>query len=140
MTEARLARCVPDIGEARAFLARSRGFINDAQARDVSDAGRQLLLYQACVAACDAGLQAAGFKVEGSDGGHVLRFEATVEHLDLPEDLLERLHDAREVRGGSAYQAGVVFDDQVDATAEAAAQLLEAVSAFIDASSGDSHR
>src|SRR4051812_47282035 len=73
---------------AKVFLAQARRFVADATADGVSGAGRQLLLYQACVAACDAGLRAAGYTVEGSEGGHALRFDATAEHLGLDEDLL----------------------------------------------------
>lgn len=132
MTLARLRAVVPDLDEARVFLAQARRFVADAASEGVSGAGRQLLLYQACVAACDAGLRAAGFTVEGSDGGHVLRFDETAERLGLGEDLLERLHDARDVRGGSAYAAGVVFEEQAGATKETADELLEAVARFIE--------
>jgi hypothetical protein len=137
MTDAALRHVPVDLQEARVFLAVARGFLADANAQGLRATGRQLLLFQACLAACDAGLIAVGYKVEGSDGGHVLRFDATVEHLGLDAELLDELHNAREVRTGSAYRAGLAFDEQADATAETAKRLLAAVAALVESREAD---
>ncbi len=97
----------------------------------LSGTGRRLLLYQGCIAACDAALVAAGMRVEGDEGAHVLRLRTTIELLGLDEELGAALEDARRVRAGSAHMAGLVFDDQVDEARDATARLIAAVDEFV---------
>mgnify|MGYP000241636170 CR=1 FL=1 len=107
-------------------------FAADAAVQGVSSTSRQLLLYQSCISACDAALIAAGMTVDGSDGGHVLRLEKTTQLLSLDSGLSDALDEARQVRGGSAYQAGFVLDDQVSDASEAAHRLIDEVARFVD--------
>jgi hypothetical protein len=131
MTEARVTQTVASLEEAKGFLAQARRLSNDGQAETISDTGRQLVLYHACLAACDAALIAVGRKVEGAEGGHALRLRETAALLGLDEDLVDALDDARGIRAGSAYRAGVVLRHQVSAASEAAAQLIVEVEQFV---------
>jgi hypothetical protein len=131
MTEASIVSTMPSVEEARVFLDQARRFMADGRVGKVSDTGRQLLLYQACLAACDAALVAAGKKVEGSDGGHVLRLRETARLLHLAREVVDLLETAREVRAGSAYAAGFVVQDDLADTNEAAELLIAEVDRFI---------
>ena len=74
---------------------------------------------------------AAGRRVTGSDGGHVLRVEE-VERL-LPDDhadLFERLNDHRELRHSVSYHAGIVSEAESEATLRDARELLDAAEAY----------
>jgi hypothetical protein len=79
------------------FLGQARRFLRDGQVDDLSDEGRQVLLHNAAVAACDAILAINGLEVTGSEGGHRLRFEEAHKRLggghhdlfNLAEDLIE---------------------------------------------------
>ncbi len=136
MTEARIARVVPSIDEARVFLSQARRFASDAEVDGLTGTSPQLLLYQSAICSCDAALVAAGMKVDGSEGGHVLRLTETARLLALDPDLLDALDEARQVRGGSAYQAGFVLEDQVDDASDAARRLIEEVERFVEDAAG----
>jgi hypothetical protein len=131
MTDARIVRTVAALDEAEVFLAQARRLAADGRVDVISDTGRQFLLYQSCLAACDAALIASGRKVEGSDGGHALRLRETARLLNLDEELVELLETAREVRAGSAYAAGFVLENDLAETSEASQLLIAEVNRFI---------
>jgi hypothetical protein len=131
MTEARIVPTVASVEAARVFLAQARRLAADGGVEQVSGTGRQLLLYQSCLAACDAALVAVGQKVEGDEGGHALRLSETAGLLSLDDELAELLDDARRIRAGSAYRAGVVFEHELEDAKEAARRLLSEVERFI---------
>lgn len=132
MSEARIARTVASVEEAKVFLAQARRLAVDGEVDAVSDTGRQFLLYQSCLAACDAALIASGRKVEGSEAGHAIRLKETARLLRLDEELVELLEIAREVRAGSAYAAGFILRNDLADTHEAAQLLIAEVERFID--------
>ena len=131
MTRASILHTVPSPEEARVFLARARQFQSDADVEAVSDTGRELLLHQASVAACDAVLAVAGVRVVGDEGGHALRLSETVSRLGLDEDVADALTTTRRLRNASAYGAGIVIGHQVEESGEAVDHLIEAVTLFM---------
>jgi len=135
MTQAVVEAVVPDPDEARLFLAQARGFIADAGACDLRATSRQLLYYQGVLAACDAALLWQGYRVQGVDGGHSLRLQKAAEVLGLDEGLLDDLDDARQIRAGSAYRAGLVTDDDLADTEDAAHRLLDAAAELVSSAS-----
>jgi len=137
VTEARLESVVASVDDARVFLHQARRFAGDAGTEGLSGTSRQLLLFQACLAACDAALLAAGWRVEGAEGGHILRLRETAKLLDLDDALLDELDEVRLVRGDSAYRAGLVMDHQVEDAAEVTQRLLDEVERFV---AGDARR
>jgi hypothetical protein len=131
VTEARLEHVPASVDDATVFLAQAHRFVRDAGAAGLSRTSRQLLLYHACLAACDAVLRASGRRVEGAEGGHALRLRETARVLDLDDELLDALDEARLVRAGSAYRAGLVMDHDVAEAADAAALLVEKTGRFL---------
>jgi len=135
VTAARVVAVIPSVDEARVFLAQARRFATDASTQTLSGTSRQLLLYQSCIAACDAALVAVGKAIEGSEGAHALRFDEATTIMSLDDDLLDALNAARQIRGGSAYRAGVVTSEDVADAADTTDQLLAEVEMFVDQAS-----
>ena len=133
MTDARVEMVSADAATARVFLDRAEGFLSDAAGGGMTASGRQILLWQACMSAMEAVLLAAGRRVTGGDGSHVLRLEETqrrmgTEHLDL----FERLDTHRELRHEASYPLGVVSENETETTRQDAERLLEAARHFVE--------
>jgi hypothetical protein len=100
MTEARLRKVPADRVGAREFLEQGRIFMSDAGIREISNEGRQLLLHQTAICACDAVLLVSGLQVAGGDGAHMMRLEHALAELpDDVDDLLDTLDASRARRG-----------------------------------------
>lgn len=132
MTEARIERNEPDPWGAHQFLQQATRFAKDGAQSSNSAEGRQVLLHNAVIAACDAILAVDGFQVVGSDGGHRLRLETVPDLLgqDL-EDLFDRLEDVRASRGDASYRAGPVPEVAVEEAVVAVDELLAVAEAHI---------
>ncbi len=132
MTEARVRRVPADRIGAREFLEQGRIFMSDAGIREISNEGRQLLLHQTAICACDAVLLASGLQVAGGDGAHMMRLEHAL--AELPEDvdeLLDTLDASRARRVEASYRAGPVPEASVEEAAEATLDLLERATRFV---------
>ncbi len=81
---AQVERRGEDPWAALEFLDQARRFLSDGQAEPISPEGRQVLLHNAAVAACDAVLAINGLEVTGSDGAS----EAVRELVALAGDLI----------------------------------------------------
>jgi hypothetical protein len=127
MSEARLERIERDPYLAKSFLLRARRFAADAKRRELAAETRQVVLHSATIAACDAALAIEGFEVVGIEGGHKLRIETALDLLpDVPDDMFDRLDDARLSRNQVSYAAGFSTSEDLDA-AEAAVTALIAL-------------
>ena len=132
MTAARLRKVPADRMGAREFLDQARVFMSDAGLRGVSNEGRQLLLHQTAICACDAVLLVSGLQVAGGDGAHVLRLEQALAELPGDADeLLDSLDASRARRVEASYRAGPVPEASVEEAAEATLDLLERATTFV---------
>lgn len=132
MAEAELTRIHPDARLAQSFLSHARGFLRDGENDSLGRSSRQVLLHNAVIAACDATLSIEGFRVVGSEGGHVLRLEKTEELLgDGLEDLFEQLHAVRLARAEVSYAAGFVPPSELDEALLAVERLIEHVADYL---------
>jgi hypothetical protein len=115
------------------FLAQARRFLRDGRIDDLSDEGRQVLLHNAAVAACDAILAINGLDVTGSEGGHLLRFEEAHKRLGGGHgDLFERLEDGRDRRIQASYRAGSLDGTGVDVGVQAVGELIDLAETLIE--------
>lgn len=132
MTEARLRKIPADRMGAREFIAQARIFMSDAHVSGISNEGRQLLLHQTAICACDAILLACGLQVTGGDGAHMLRLEHALEQLpDDADELLDTLDASRARRVEASYRAGFVPAASVEEAEEATLELLERAERFV---------
>ncbi len=132
MTEARLRKVHADRVGAREFLVQARIFMRDARVEKVSNEGRQVLLHQTVICACDAVLLAAGLQVTVGDRAHLLRLEHALEQLpDDAEELLDTLDASRARRVEASYRAGPVPQASVEEAETATADLLERAERFV---------
>lgn len=123
----------PDIAWAKVHLKRAREFAEDAGHRNLSNATRQVLYYQSCVAVMEGVIQADGRRIKQGTGYHrVLREQAERLLEPMQADLFERLEDARAGRVEASYYAGVASEDDVRVVSEIAEELVELGQAFID--------
>jgi hypothetical protein len=133
VTEARLRKIPADRVGAREFLDQARIFIEDTELATLSNEGRQLLLHQTAICACDAILLASGLQITGGDGGHRLRLEQAL--AQLPDDtyeLLDALDDSRARRVEASYRAGPVPAASVQEANEATRELLVRAECFVE--------
>jgi hypothetical protein len=133
MTEARLRKVPADRIGAREFLVQAHIFMSDALVGEVSNEGRQLLLHQTAICACDAVLLASGLQVTGGDGAHLLRLAHALEQLPGDaEELLDTLDASRARRVEASYRAGPVPAASVEEAAEATRELLGLAKSFVE--------
>jgi hypothetical protein len=117
---------------AREFLDQARIFMQDTALEALSNEGRQLLLHQAAVCACDAILLVSGLQIAGGEGGHLLRLEQALKQL--PEDtdeLFDALDSSRARRVEASYRAGPVPAASVQDADEATRELLALAEGFV---------
>jgi hypothetical protein len=132
MTEARVRKVPQDRIGAREFLAQAQIFMRDAGVEELSNEGRQLLLHQVAISACDAILLASGLQVTGGDGAHLLRLERAL--AELPGDvdeLLDTLDASRARLAEASYRAGPVPQASVREAEEATLELLAHAERFV---------
>jgi hypothetical protein len=123
--EAQVERCGEDPWAAQEFLEQARRFLDDGRVECVSTAGRQVLLHNATVAACDAILAMHGLEVTGTEGGHVLRLEEAHRRLGRGHaDLFERLDEGRDRRVNASYRAGSLDGAEIDVAVQAVTELV----------------
>lgn len=133
MTEARLRKVPADRVGAREFLDQARIFMQDAELVALSNEGRQVLLHQTAICACDAILLASGSQIAGGDGGHLLRLASALEQLQADTDeLLDALDDSRARRVEASYRAGPVPAASMEEAAEATRELLALAESFVE--------
>jgi hypothetical protein len=132
MTEATVRRVPEDRVGARDFLVQARIFMGDADVETLSNEGRQLLLHQTAICACDAVLLACGMQITGVDGAHLLRLERALEQLpDDVDELLDALDASRARRVEASYRAGPVPQASVHEAHEATLELLAHAERFV---------
>ena len=132
MTEARVDQVHADSIAAGEFLSQAELFMNDSAIAGLSAESQIVLLHNATVAACDAILQAAGFRVTAGDRSHVLRLETALDQLEQDtEELLEALDASRERRNEASYAAWFVAEASASDAREATAELIELARSFI---------
>ncbi len=106
--------------------------MNDSAIAGLSAESQIVLLHNATVAACDAILQAAGFRVTAGDRSHILRLETALDQLEQDtEELLEALDASRERRNEASYAAWFVAEASASDAREATAELIELARSFI---------
>jgi hypothetical protein len=132
MTNARLEEVYADGVTAREYFDQAEVFLRDADAPELASESRAVLLHNAAICACDAILQARGFRVSAGDGAHALRLESALAQVEEEtEELLERLDASRARRNEASYRAGFVAKASVDDAREATAELLELARGFL---------
>jgi hypothetical protein len=131
--KAQIERTEADPWAALEFLGQARRFLRDGRIERLSDEGRQVLLHNAAVAACDAILAINGLEVAGSEGGHALRFEEAHKRLGKGHsDLFERLEDGRDRRIEASYRAGSLDGTGVDVALDAVSELVDLTEGLIE--------
>jgi hypothetical protein len=92
-----------------------------------------VLLHNAAVAASDAVLLAAGWRVTSGDRGHVKRLEKAVDLLGETDDFADRLDDARMTRNEVSYAAALPAADDLAEAIAVTRDLVSAAETFVAA-------
>jgi len=132
MTRARLEGVAPDPAEARRLAAQATAHLHSAGVAGVDAESAYGLCYQAALKACIAALLAAGQRVTGGTGGHVLILREAASRVEAPADLADRLDAMRRARHRVFYDAVEVSGIELEGARRDARDLLDRVLAWLE--------